>query len=490
MTKKFRSKKSKTVISLLLIGAILIGGAFAFLTAQDSKTNVFTIGKIDISLIEKFDTNTNGTIDDGETYDATTKTPPTIENIIPGQTVLKEPYVINDSSTPCHLYMTVSIPTLATDEAFVQNEGDSLTISGDQKIEVKAYAIQDGYSDKTSVADIWNSYFEKNITSFGEEGDLNRTQMFNLNDFGSDWGQLGNIKAVKNTDENGNVSYSNVYIFAYKGTATTVDETTTYDYLLPGNETSQSLFKSVTMNRRIGDTTALQIDGMETEFVSLATTYNYDDSVEPIDGSDFYPIIPLAHETYNYYIYGLRYDFDTKKDPTTPSEQEILTNRINAVLEAKGITEPKTKVKKASKIGGTGTVITVTGSDENNTVEYTCNFTVIYFGDANGDGSIGSLDSTLLANAINGTLEFTASQKKAMDLNPDNKIDANDLTVLTSVLTKQASIDQNKGRIVCAAGHEVYINEAGELCCKDTKTEKRVSCDYSSRIPEDELIDN
>ena len=56
-TNKSRQKK-RAFISIFLIVAILIGGAFAFLTATDSKTNVFTIGKVDISLWEDFDGTT------------------------------------------------------------------------------------------------------------------------------------------------------------------------------------------------------------------------------------------------------------------------------------------------------------------------------------------------------------------------------------------------------------------------------------------------
>ena len=107
-TNKTKQKK-RTIVSLLLIGAILIGGAFAFLTAQDSKTNVFTIGNISINLVENFDADGDGVT---EKYESNIKTPPTRENIIPGVDIVKEPYVENTSNNPGRLYMTVKVPTL------------------------------------------------------------------------------------------------------------------------------------------------------------------------------------------------------------------------------------------------------------------------------------------------------------------------------------------------------------------------------------------
>ena len=62
--KKTTNKKRERIISALLVLAILVTTAFAFLSATDSKTNVFTIGKVDIQLQENFDTDLSGQIED------------------------------------------------------------------------------------------------------------------------------------------------------------------------------------------------------------------------------------------------------------------------------------------------------------------------------------------------------------------------------------------------------------------------------------------
>lgn len=236
-TNKTKQKK-RTIISLLLIGAILIGGAFAFLTAQDSKTNVFTIGNISINLVENFDADGDGVT---EKYKSDKKTPPTRENIIPGVDIVKEPYVENTSNNPCRLYMTVKVPTLTKAEAYVQNDGDAYTLDGEKKIEVTAYAIQDGYADKTDSTEIWTEYFNKNV-SFGDEyaGSADdRIQMFDIKDVNTtEWNLMSTFQSV-----DGN----NYYTYVYVGNG---------NNLLAAGGTSVPLFTKVALVETIGNTIA------------------------------------------------------------------------------------------------------------------------------------------------------------------------------------------------------------------------------------------
>ena len=48
--KKAPSKKRNTIISLALAGTIAITGAFAYLTATDTATNMFTVGNVVVEL--------------------------------------------------------------------------------------------------------------------------------------------------------------------------------------------------------------------------------------------------------------------------------------------------------------------------------------------------------------------------------------------------------------------------------------------------------
>ena len=95
MTKLFKNKKAKAAISICLIAAVLIGGAFALLSAYDSRTNRFTQGTLSLSLTE-----TN--------WDATNA-----QNMLPLQTVRKNPQVINDNkdNIPAWVFMSVKVPS-------------------------------------------------------------------------------------------------------------------------------------------------------------------------------------------------------------------------------------------------------------------------------------------------------------------------------------------------------------------------------------------
>ena len=99
MTKLFKNKKAKAAISICLIAAVLIGGAFALLSAYDSRTNRFTQGTLSLSLTE-----TN--------WEATNA-----QNMLPLQTVRKNPQVINDNkdNIPAWVFMSVKVPSTNTE---------------------------------------------------------------------------------------------------------------------------------------------------------------------------------------------------------------------------------------------------------------------------------------------------------------------------------------------------------------------------------------
>ena len=362
MTKTNKSRqKKRAFISIFLIVAILIGGAFAFLTAQDSKTNVFTIGNIKIELWENFDANLDGTT---EEYNATHKTVTATGNIVPGTTVKKEPFVKNTSDNPCHLYMTVKVPNLTKAEAFVQNEGDAFTLDGEKKIEVTAYAIQDGYADKTDAKEIWESYFEKNVKSFGEEDTAgDKVQMFKIKGIDETlWELVKSAQAVKENNE-----YKNVYTYVYKGTQNTEG---VYDYLLQGKNDSPALFTEVELDARIGglETTTNAVNGAVIETVSVT-----------------------ASGVKRGYIYGLRANLS----------EEALTSSItgdNVTFEV---------TRSGGRFYGTDSKVKVYSKVTGDLIE---EYTVIVFGDVSQDGVINSVDTTLLANHLRDQNAYPLSE--------------------------------------------------------------------------------
>lgn len=96
-------KKRKTIIAaIVLLCVFLVGGAIAYFTDTDTKTNTFTIGNIDITLSEPSwsttDSDQNGV-------------PDAAENLMPGQTLAKDPTITNDSTNnAAYVFAKVEIP--------------------------------------------------------------------------------------------------------------------------------------------------------------------------------------------------------------------------------------------------------------------------------------------------------------------------------------------------------------------------------------------
>lgn len=91
------------VVALTLVAAISVGATLAYLTATDSKTNTFTVGKVGITLTETYTQNSK---------------------LIPGSTITKIPVVtVSDNSEDCYLRVKVTIP--AKMKAVLENVPDA-----------------------------------------------------------------------------------------------------------------------------------------------------------------------------------------------------------------------------------------------------------------------------------------------------------------------------------------------------------------------------
>lgn len=88
-----KKKKTITIIAIVIAIAIVVtGGIAAYLTDTDSATNTFTVGKVEISLTEPNWNASNG------------------QNILPGQTVAKDPMITNTGRNTAYVYMKVEQP--------------------------------------------------------------------------------------------------------------------------------------------------------------------------------------------------------------------------------------------------------------------------------------------------------------------------------------------------------------------------------------------
>ena len=115
-------KKTLTVIlALVLVVVMSVAGTVAYLTSQDTVTNTFTVGKVEITLDET-DVDVYGA-KDGETR-VTANT----YKLIPGHSYIKDPVVhVAADSENCWVFVKVTneiaaieAPASATDPVYVQ----------------------------------------------------------------------------------------------------------------------------------------------------------------------------------------------------------------------------------------------------------------------------------------------------------------------------------------------------------------------------------
>lgn len=97
------NKKKTVLAAAILLFMFVIGGAIAYFTDTDQKTNTFTIGSVDITLTEDGwdalpDTNDNDI-------------PDAAEDMMPGESVTKDPLINNVSTkNDAYVFAKVEVP--------------------------------------------------------------------------------------------------------------------------------------------------------------------------------------------------------------------------------------------------------------------------------------------------------------------------------------------------------------------------------------------
>lgn len=121
-----KRKHSKTLkgIAFILVFAILISSAYAFLTAHQTKNNVFTLGNIKLELHEDgWESNQNLTdivkdgtkYKNGKDYISSSK----LKNVVPDEPITKDPKILNVGSNPADVYISVDMCTALIDGEYV-----------------------------------------------------------------------------------------------------------------------------------------------------------------------------------------------------------------------------------------------------------------------------------------------------------------------------------------------------------------------------------
>lgn len=91
------NKKKTITAAVVLMLVLLVGGLVAYFTDTDTKTNTFTIGNVDIEVLEDAWNQPGGS--------------DKAENMMPGDSVNKDPKIHNKSTTnPAYVFMKVESP--------------------------------------------------------------------------------------------------------------------------------------------------------------------------------------------------------------------------------------------------------------------------------------------------------------------------------------------------------------------------------------------
>ena len=126
-------------------------------------------------------------------------------------------------------------------------------------------------------------------------------------------------------------------------------------------------------------------------------------------------------------LYGFNY-----KDTITDVNNRL--NSISATLKVTSYIDKNGKAAQGSL--GTGDKLTITNGKSSKT------YTVIIYGDSNGDGKIDVVDLSRCKKYLLGNNNLSATEQKAIDINKDGKIDVVDLLGIKKQLLGAKNIEQ------------------------------------------------
>lgn len=215
-----RTKRS-AIVALALAGAIAIGGAFAFLSDSESKINRFTFTDkdgeqtVDVSIDEPGWNEEDG------------------QNMLPLDTVTKDPQVVNEGENDVYAYVTVLVPTAKS----INLNNDDGTVYTANDIELFSYKVNEGWEEIDKTAIDGNS--ESLVTALKDASDNDRV-VSNLDKHdGLKIMTVGDRAITNKASTDANVYYT-AHTYAYAGedgTMTTIGK----------NTRSSAVFSEVTM---------------------------------------------------------------------------------------------------------------------------------------------------------------------------------------------------------------------------------------------------
>ena len=123
------------VVALALVAALAVGATLAFFSDEDTATNTFTMGKVDIDLKES-DNGGETWTDDGLTF----------EKLVPGDTTPKMAKVtVAEDSNDCYIAMTVALECndydAETGKGFTDEEKSMLMTAVENAIDADKWTV-------------------------------------------------------------------------------------------------------------------------------------------------------------------------------------------------------------------------------------------------------------------------------------------------------------------------------------------------------------
>ncbi len=151
------ANKKNAIVSLLLVAALVITGALAFLTSKDNAENKFTVGNVDISLTEPLWDAANP---DG-----------TLENIVAGQVIAKDPTITNTGRNDAYVYMMVEIPKVYKTDIV---GADGTMVTNEEHYPLFSFAVNEGWtlvdSQTCTETDAYDYYLYAYNTELAPDG--------------------------------------------------------------------------------------------------------------------------------------------------------------------------------------------------------------------------------------------------------------------------------------------------------------------------------
>ena len=155
---KEKSHKLNSIIAIIsVLMVLMISGIWAFLKDREDVSNIFTIGEVDIELVEKVSGTAGGNDEvlwdtvlssvTGEDANGDTITVDAFENIEPEQVIAKQPYIRNTGKNNAYVYVKVSVPIVNINGedtelfSFTSNSGWTLNLSSNEEVNNIKYKV-------------------------------------------------------------------------------------------------------------------------------------------------------------------------------------------------------------------------------------------------------------------------------------------------------------------------------------------------------------